>query len=65
MIECYKKVVHYLDITFNFKDGTSQTRSHHKADNKITYINVQSNHLPKIIKQLPEKIENNCSKTSL
>ena len=53
IIECNKKVVDYLDITFNLKDGTY--KSYHKPDNKITYINVQSNHLPNIIKQLQKQ----------
>ena len=53
IIECNKKVVDFLDITFNLKDGTY--KSYHKPDNKITYINVQSNHLPNIIKQLQKQ----------
>ena len=55
--ECSKKVVDYLDVTFNLKDGTY--KPYHKPDNKITYINVQSNHPPNIIKQLPN-IQQSC-----
>ena len=38
IIKCNKKVVDYLDVTFNLKDGTYKPC--HKPDNKITYINV-------------------------
>ena len=62
IIECNKKVVDYLDVTFNLKDGTY--KQYHKPDNKITYINVQSNHPPNIIKQLPKTIEQRLSNNS-
>ena len=62
MIECNKKVVDYLDVTFNLKDGTY--KPYHKPDNKITYINVQSSHPPNIIKQLPKTIEQRLFKNS-
>ena len=55
IIECNKKVVDYLGVTFNLKDGTC--KPYHKPDNKIAYINVQSNHPANIIKQLPKTIE--------
>ena len=55
IIECNKKIVDYLDVTFILKDGTY--KPYHKPDNKITYINVLSNHPPNIIKQLPKTIE--------
>ena len=48
IIECNKKVVDLLDVTFNLKDGTY--KSYQKPDSKISYINVQSNHPPNIIK---------------
>ena len=62
IIECNKNVVDYLDVTFNLKDGTY--KSYHKPDNKITYINVQSNHPPNIIKQLPKTIKQRLSNNS-
>ena len=58
IIECNKKVVDYLDVTFNRKDGT------YKPYHKITYINVQSNHPPNTIKQLQKTIEQQPSKNS-
>ena len=53
-----QKVVDYLDVTFNRKDGT------YKPYHKITYINVQSNHPPNTIKQLQKTIEQQPSKNS-
>ena len=52
IIECNKKiVVDYLNVTFNLM------QTMHKPDNKITYINVQSNYPPNIIKQLSKTKE--------
>ena len=62
IIECNKKVVDFLDVTFNLKDGTY--KPYQKPDNKISYINVQSNHPPNIIKQLPKTIEQRLSNNS-
>ena len=62
IIECNQKVVDYLDVTFNLKNGTYNP--YHKPDKKITYINVQSNHPPNIIKHLPETIEQGLSNNS-
>ena len=62
IIECNKKVVDFLDVTFNLKDGTY--KPYQKPDNKISYINVQSNHPPNIIKQLPKIIEQRLSNNS-
>ena len=54
IIECNKKVVDFLDVTFNLKDGTY--KPYQKPGNKISYINVQSNHPSNIIKQLSKTI---------
>ena len=54
-IECNKKVVDFLEATFNLKDRTY--KPYQKPDNKISYINIQSNHPPNIIKHLPKTIE--------
>ena len=62
VIECNKKVVNYLDVTFNLDDSTY--RPYHKPDNNIQYINTQSNHPPNIIKQLPKTIEKRLSEHS-
>ena len=62
IIGCNKKVVDYLDVTFNLKDGIYTP--YRKLDNKITYINVQSNHPPNISKQLPKTLELRLSNNS-
>ena len=58
-IECNKKIVDYLDVTFNLNDGSY--RPYQKPDNVIQYIHVQSNHPPNIIKQIPKTIEKRIS----
>ena len=62
IIEYNKKVVDFLDVTLNFKDGTY--KPYQKPDIKVSYINVQSNHPPNIIKQLPKTIEQRLSNNS-
>ena len=49
------KIVNYLDVTFNLKDGTF--RPYHKPDDQIQYIHTESNHPPNIIKHIPASIE--------
>ena len=41
------KIVNYLDVTFNLKDGTF--RPYHKPDDQIQYIQTESNHPPQIL----------------
>ena len=62
IIECNKKGVEFLDVTFNFKDGTY--KPYQKPDNNISDINEQSNHPPNITKQLPKSIEQRLSNNS-
>eukprot|EP00794_Sanderia_malayensis_P012498 gene12498-13784_t len=59
VIECNKKVVDFLDVTLNLNDGTY--RPFHKQNSVIQYINVESNHPPNIIKQVPKTIEKRLS----
>ena len=57
------KIVNYLDVTFNLKDGTF--RPYHKPDDKIQYIHTESNHPPpNIIKHIPASIETRLSNLS-
>ena len=49
------KVVNYLDVTFNLNDGTYNPYT--KPNNQIKYININSNHPPSVIRQIPLSIE--------
>ena len=62
MIECNKKIVDYLDVTLNLNNGTY--KPYCKPDNKIQYINIESNHPPNIINQIPKTIEKRLSDLS-
>ena len=59
IIECNVKVVNYLDVTFNLNHSTY--RPYQKLGNIIQNAHAESNHPPKIIKQIPKTI----GKTSL
>ena len=48
------KVLNFLDLTLNL--STSKYEAYSKSDDKPLYINVNSNHPPNIIKNLPESI---------
>ena len=54
IIECNVKVVNYLDVTFNLNHSTY--RPYQKLGNIIQNAHAESNHPPKIIKQIPKTI---------
>ena len=54
-IQCNRKEVNILDVTSNL--GKSVYCPYLKDNNKIIYVNTESNHPPSIIKQLPKSIE--------
>ena len=56
------KTVNFLDVTFNICTGKCQP--YKKANDTPTYINVNSNHPPNIIKALPDNISNRISNIS-
>ena len=62
VIECNKIIVDFLDITLNLNDGTF--KPYLKPDNKLQYINTQSNHPSNVIKQIPKTIEQRLSNHS-
>ena len=62
VIECNKKIVDYLDVTFNLNDGTY--RPYRKPNNDTMYIHKESNHPPNVIKHLPNAIEKRLSELS-
>ena len=47
--------MNFLDVTLNLEN--SPYRPYLKDNNKIIYVNTESNHPPSIIKQLPKSIE--------
>ena len=55
VIQCNMKTVNYLDVTLNLENSTYCP--YQKENNQIKYINIESNHPPSIIKQLPLSIE--------
>ena len=60
--ESNQKIVNYLDITLNLKDGTF--RPYHKPDDQMPYIHTESNHPPNIIKHIPASTETRLSNLS-
>ena len=56
------KVVDHLDITFNLEDGSY--RPYKRPGYETKYINVQSNHPPNILKQVPISNEKRLSTIS-
>ena len=56
------KIVSYLDVTLNLKDGLF--RPYHKPDDQIQYLHTESNHSPNIIKHIPASIVNHLSNLS-
>ena len=60
--ESNQKIVNYLDVTLNLKDGAF--RPYHKSGYQMQYINTESNHLPNIIKHIPASIETRLSNLS-
>ena len=54
-IQCNSKVVNFLEVTLNLENWTC--RPFLKDNNKIIYVNTESNDPPSIIKQLPKSIE--------
>ena len=49
-----QKIVNFLDVTFNLEDGLY--KPYRKPNETPLYVNTNSNHPPKIIKQLPNTI---------
>ena len=48
------KTVDFLDVTFNL---TTETFSpYKKPNNKLLYVNKQSNHPPSVLKQIPNSV---------
>ena len=61
-IQTNLKIVNYLDVTFNFTNGSYYP--YRKPSNLPQYIIIKSNHPPNIIKQLPASINRRISDNS-
>ena len=62
IINCNMKIVNYLDVTLNLKDGSY--RPYKKPNEETNYIHVNSDHPPFYLKQLPKSIEKRLSSLS-
>ena len=56
------KFFNYLDVTFNLNDETYKPYT--KPNNKIKYIHKNSNHPPRVIRQIQLSIESRLSTRS-
>ena len=56
------KVVDFLDVSFNLKNGTYGP--YKKPNDQLLYVNTSSNHPPNIIEKIPSMINNRLSKNS-
>ena len=61
-IQTNLKIVNFLDVTFNLQDGTY--KPYKKPNDTPLYINVNSNHPPNIIKQIPSTINKRINELS-
>ena len=56
------KVIDFLDVTFNLENDTY--KPYVKPNNTLLYVNVNSNHPPSIIRNIPENINKRLSDLS-
>ena len=61
-IDCNRKIVDYLDVTFNLNDGTY--KPFRKPNDITNYVHKESNHAPNVIRKLPDMIERRISDLS-
>ncbi|GFR78813.1 inositol hexakisphosphate and diphosphoinositol-pentakisphosphate kinase 2 [Elysia marginata] len=61
-IQANQKIVDFLDVTFNLHTGLH--KPYKKPNHRITYIHIESNHPPSIIKNLPQGIEKRVTNNS-
>ena len=61
-MKCNLEEVDYLNVTLNLIDGTYHP--FHKTNEEITYIHVESDHPPQIMKKIPRLIEKKLSRLS-
>ena len=56
------KIVDFLDVTFNLTENSY--KPYKKPNDKLLYINTESNHPPEIIKQIPISINKRLNQNS-
>ena len=61
-MEVNKQIIDFLDVTFNLQDRTFQP--YVKPNNVTKYININSNHPPICIKNIPEGINKRLNSIS-
>ena len=63
MVETGLHVVDYLDVVFDLKNDLF--KPYRKPDNEPLYVHKNSNHPPKVLKQIPKSIARRLSEISL
>ena len=61
-IDANKKIVHFLDVTFDLKDESY--KAYMKPNNKLSYVHRQSNHLPALLKNISLNINKRLTNIS-
>ena len=61
-IEANKKIINFLDVTFNLTNGCNKPFM--KLNNKLSYVNQQSNHPPALLKNIPLNINKRLTSIS-
>ena len=61
-IDANKKIVHFLDVTFDLADGSY--KPYMKPNNKLSYVHQQSNHPPALLKNIPLNINKRLTNIS-
>ena len=61
-IDANKKIVHFLDVTFDLTDGSY--KPYLKPNNRLWYVHRQSNHPPALLKNIPLNINKRLTNIS-
>ena len=61
-IDANKKIIHFLDVTFDLTDGSY--KPYMKPNNKLSYVHQQSNHPPALLKNIPLNINKRLTNIS-
>ena len=61
-IDANKKIVNFLDVTFNLTNGSY--KPYMKPNNKLSYVHQQSNHPPALLKNIPRNINKRLTSIS-